>query len=247
MKNTRRIGLGVMGWADALIIFSIPYNSPDALKLAEKVMKFVGGEARDASAALARKRGCFDAYKKSIYAKKSEKMRNAARTTVTPGAISGIIAGCSQGIEPYYAVSYLKKTPTTESFEVIPIFEEIARREGFYSPELMKSIALAGSVRAVKEVPEKWQRVFVTTGDCSMYDHLAVQVAFQKYTDNGVSKTINLPATATVQEIEQVYQKAYELGCKSVHVYREGSSTHQLITSYSHRVRRKRKRIRLGV
>lgn len=247
MERTRRIGVGVMGWADALITLGVPYNSPDALRHAEKLMRFVNTEACEASCALAKKRGTFGDFKKSVCAKKNEKVRNASRTTINASGIISIIAGCSQGIEPYFAISYLKRTPTSETFEVIPLFEDVARREGFYSTELMKKIAFAGSVCGIKEIPEKWRAIFVTAHDCSAADHLAMQVAFQKHTDNGVSKTINLPATATIHEVEEVYKKAYELGCKSVHVYREGSSQQQLIHSRTNGRKGARKKIKFEV
>ena len=231
IERTRRIGVGVMGWADLLIALEVPYNRAEALTLAEKVMNFVNTEAKNASMTLAKKRGVFEGFDKSVYAKKGEKLRNSSRTTVVHSGITSVIAGCSQGIEPHYAIGYLKRTPTAETFEVIPVFENIARREGFYSTELMKTISLAGSVRRVKDVPAKWRRVFVTAHDCTISDHGAMQIAFQKYTDNGVSKTINLPATATIHEVEEVVLRAYEAGCRSIHVYREGSSAQQLIHS----------------
>ncbi len=246
IERTRRIGIGVMGWADALIKLEIPYNSEEAVKLAEKVMKFINNEAREASIELSKKRGTFEAYKDSRHSEKSEKIRNITRTSINPSGALSVIASCSQGIEPYFAVSYLKRTPITETFEIIPIFEETAHREGFYSAELMKSITLAGSVQDNKEVPEKWRKIFITAHDCSIQEHLAMQVAFQKHTDNAVSKTINLQSTATIHEVEEIYKKAYELGCKSVHVYREGSSE-QLLHSNQNGLKRKRKKVRMEV
>src|SRR3989344_1575372 len=245
MERTRRIGVGIMGWADLLISLEVQYNSADALALAEKLMNFVTSEAKNASMNLAKKRGVFEGYSDSVYAKKNEKLRNASRTTIVHSGVTSIIAGCSQGIEPYYAIGYLKRTPTAETFEVIPLFENIARREGFYSAELMKTISLAGSVRRIKDVPAKWRRVFVTAHDCSISDHGAMQIAFQKHTDNGVSKTINLPATATIHEVEEVVMRAYEAGCRSIHVYREGSSAQQLI--HSRNGQSKKKKVRLEV
>ncbi len=241
MEGSRRIGVGVIGWADALIKISIPYNHPEALKLAEKVMRYVSTEAKNASMELAKKRGTFAHYRKSTYVRKNEKVRNASRTTICASGITSIIAGCSQGIEPHFAISYLKRGPTAETFELIPLFDTVSRKEGFYSTDLMKKIALAGSVRSNKEIPEKWRSLFVTAQDCSVGEHLAMQAAFQKHTDNGVSKTINLPATATIHEIEDVYKRAYALGCKSVHVYRDGSSQQQLIHSRSQQSKKKLK------
>src|SRR3989344_2292194 len=229
MEQTRRIGIGVMGWADVLIALEMPYNSEEELQLAQKIMKFVSAEAKEASTKLAKQRGNFEGHKESPYV--DEKMRNASRTTIIHSGILSIIAGCSQGIEPYYAIGYLKRTPTAETFEVIQPFEEVAEREGFHSAELIKTIVLAGSVSGVKEVPVKWRKIFVTAQDCTIDEHLAVQIAFQKYTDNGVSKTINLPTNATIHEVEEIFTKAYAAGCKSVHIYREGSSEQLLYYS----------------
>lgn len=245
IERTRRIGLGVMGWADMLLALRIPYNSPEALALAEKLMVFVSTEAKQASAVLAKERGTFAGFKESV--RRGEKVRHAARTTIMNSGILSMIAGCSQGIEPHYAVSYMKRTPTAETFEVLPQFEALARREGFYSAELMKRIALAGSVQYVEEVPVSWRKLFFTAHDCSIHDHLAMQIAFQKHTDNGVSKTINLPVTATINEVEDVIRKAYRAGCRSVHIYREGSSSHQLIQSRYNGSRSRRKRVKVEV
>lgn len=247
MERTRRIGVGIMGWADALIHLEIPYTSDEACVMAEKLMKFINTEAKEASILLARKRGVFGGFKGSASARKGERVRNSSRTTISPSGVASAIAGCSQGIEPYYAISYLKRTPTSETFEVIPIFEEIAHREAFHSPDLMKKIALAGSVHDIIDIPQRWRAIFTTVSDCSVQDHLAIQVAFQKYTDNGVSKTINLPATATITEVEDVYTKAYALGCRSIHIYREGSSPQQLINSRSRRIKRIKKKLSLEV
>ncbi len=221
IERTRRIGIGVMGWADSLIALEMAYNSEEALQLAQKLMKFVNSEAKEASIKLAKKRGTFEGHKESV---DTEKVRNASRTTVVNSGVISMIAGCSQGIEPYYAIGYMKRTPTAETFEVIQPFEAVAEREGFHSAELIKTIALAGSVKWIKEVPIKWRKIFVTAQDCSIDEHLAMQIAFQKHTDNGVSKTINLPATATILEVEEIFTKAYAAGCKSVHIYREGSA-----------------------
>ncbi|HLC19764.1 MAG TPA: adenosylcobalamin-dependent ribonucleoside-diphosphate reductase [Candidatus Nanoarchaeia archaeon] len=235
IEYTRRIGIGMMGWADALIACEIPYNSPEALATGEKLMAFISKEAKNASMNLAKKRGTFGGFSES---KNKEKVRNISRTTIVNSGITSVIAGCSQGIEPHYAIGYLKKTPSAEMFEVLPAFEEVAQREGFFTTELVKKSALAGSLRGVKEVPQKWRRLFVTAHDCSIQDHLAMQIAFQKYTDNGVSKTINLPPSSTINEIEEIIMRAYDAGCKSIHVYREGS-TQQLM--YAQKKQRRKK------
>jgi len=240
IEYTRRIGIGVMGWADALIACEIPYNSPEALAAGEKFMAFISKEAKTASMNLAKKRGTFGGFSES---KSKEKVRNISRTTIVHSGIISAIAGCSQGIEPHYAIGYLKKTPNAETFEVLPAFEEVAQREGFFTTELVKKSALAGSLRGVKEVPQKWRRLFVTAHDCSIQNHLAMQIAFQKYTDNGVSKTINLPPSSTINEIEEIIMRAYDAGCKSIHVYREGS-TQQLMYAQK---KQRRKKVKLEV
>jgi ribonucleoside-diphosphate reductase alpha chain len=244
IERTRRIGVGIMGFADALITLETPYNSPEAREYAEKIMSFVNTEAKVASEKLARKRGTFEGYKDSVLASE-EKIRNSCRTTIVHSAAQSVIAGCSQGVEPHYAIGFLKRTPTSETFEVLPSFETIAKKEGFYTADIMKRIALAGSVKAIKEVPSKWRKIFTTAQDCDIADHLAMQIAFQKHTNNGVSKTINLPAHATINEIETVIMKAHETGCKSVHVYREGSSMQQLM--HTRNGRKRRKKIKLEV
>lgn len=231
MKQSRRMGLGVIGWADAIIQMGIAYNSIQAVKLADEVMQFISNTAKKASTELALKRGAV-----------SGSIRNSTRITISAGGIQSVVASCSQGIEPYFAISYLKKTPTTETVEVTPLFEETAKREGFYSEELMKKISLAGTVQGISEIPEQWRKVFVTTSDCTPDEHLAVQAAFQKHADNAVSKTINFQSTATIQEVEETYKKAYALGCKSIHLYREGSSQYQLIHTRQSEGRKKKPR-----
>lgn len=220
MKKSRRIGIGVIGWADLLIKKRIPYNSDRALELAKELTQFISEKAYDESEVLASERGSceFD-----------EEVRNSTRITIGPGGKTSAIAGCSQGIEPYHSISYMKKTASSETVEVIPLFEEISKDEGFYSEQLIEKITMRGSIRDVDEVPDEWKDVFVTSHDCSAEDHLKMQVAFQENVDNGVSKTINMPEDSTIQELESVYNKAYSMGCKSVHVYREHSNPHEII------------------
>ena len=227
--GNRKIGLGVMGWADMLINLNISYDSKEALRLAEMVMSFVQEEADKASEEIAKRKGVFSTYDKSIY-KNKRILRNATRTTIAPTGTISIIAGCSSGVEPLFAVSFVRNVmDNTELFEINPIFEKIAKTEGFYSPELIEKIAKHGSVQGIEEIPEKYRRLFVTAHDISPEWHVKMQAAFQKYTDNAVSKTVNFSNNATPQDVEKVYKLAYKLGCKGVTVYRDGSRGSQVL------------------
>lgn len=228
--KTRKIGLGVMGFADMLIRLEIPYNSERAVKVAEKVMKFINDEAFNASVELSKKRGAFPAVKQSIY-KEGQHPRNATRTTIAPTGTISIIAGASSGIEPLFAISFIRRHVLSgdEMIEVNPLFEEIAKREGFYSDDLMKKVASQGSIQHVEEIPEKWRKVFVTAHDIDPEYHIQIQSAFQKYTNNAVSKTINFPQEATTEDIEKAYLLAYKLGCKGLTVYRDKSREQQVL------------------
>lgn len=230
-EGNRKIGLGVMGWADALIKMELQYNNPEAVKLADEVMCFINLEAMKASAELAKKRGTFPNFKDSIYDtdKTEDRMRNATRTTIAPTGTISILSSCSSGIEPLFAISYLRKTPQFELLEVNPLFEEVAKEEGFYSEELMRKIAGLGSIKHVEEIPEKWKRIFVTAMDLTPEDHVRMQAAFQKHTNNAVSKTVNFPNSATVEEVAEVYRLAYKLGCKGTTIYRDGSRDVQVL------------------
>jgi ribonucleoside-diphosphate reductase alpha chain len=230
VKSNRKIGLGVMGWADLLFLLGIPYDSDEATTLGEQVMRFVQDEANAASLELGRKRGPFPNYDKSIYAALDKPYRNSTRTTVAPTGTISMIAGASSGIEPLFAISFIKYVLNKqELLEVNSIFEATAKAEGFYSEDLMRSIAERGSIHGLPQVPDKWQRVFVTAHDVSPEWHVRMQAAFQKYTDNAVSKTVNLPNEATVDDVRQVYFLAYELGCKGVTVYRDASRESQVL------------------
>ena len=229
--GNRKIGLGVMGFADMLVALEVPYDSEEALEIAEEVMGFIQREARKTSAALAEDRGPFPFFKGStLDAPDSPKMRNATTTTIAPTGTLSIIAGCSSGVEPLFAVAFIRNVmDNDELVEVNPIFKEIAEKEGFYSEELMKKIAEEGSVQGIEEIPERWRRIFVTAHDITPEWHIRVQAAFQKYTDNAVSKTVNFPNSAVKEEVEKVYIQAYELGCKGVTIYRDGSREEQVL------------------
>ena len=229
-KANRKIGLGVMGWADMLISLGIPYNSEEALRLAEEVMGFIQREGRMASIALAKQRGEFPNYKGSIYDGKG-KVRNATVTTIAPTGTLSIIAGCSSGIEPIFAVSYVRTVMEgTKLIEVNPCFEKIAKERDFWKRELMERIADKGSIQEFDEIPEDIKRLFNTAHDITPHEHIKMQAAFQKYVDNAVSKTVNFPNGATAEDVKEVYLLAYKYGCKGVTVYRDGSREEQVLT-----------------
>ena len=229
-KANRKIGLGVMGFADMLIKLGIPYNSEKALKLAEKIMEFITEEARKKSVELGEDRGSFPNFDKSIWKDKYNAMRNATVTTIAPTGSISIIAGCSSGIEPLFAVSFIRKVLSgTRLFEINPLFELIAKERGFYSGKLFEEIAKTGSVQKVKEVPDDVKKNFVTALDIKPEWHVRMQAAFQKYTDNAVSKTVNLPHDATVEDVRKVFYLAWKLKCKGVTVYRYGSKPEQVL------------------
>lgn len=227
----RKIGLGVMGFADALIQMEIPYNSKKALHFAESVMKFVQEHSKRVSRELARERGAFPNFDRSRYAENgAEPLRNATTTTVAPTGTLSVIAGCSSGIEPLFAISFWRNIlEGTKLLDVNPYFEQAAKSGKFYSPHLMHEIAARGSCQGIKKVPKPIQKIFVTSFDLTAEDHIRMQAAFQKYTDNAVSKTVNLPESATQQDVRKVYLLAYQLGCKGVTIFRNRSRTEQVL------------------
>jgi len=238
-KANRKIGLGVMGFADMLIQLGIPYNSEKALKLAEKTMKLVTEEAREKSVELGEERGSFPNFDKSVWKDKYHAMRNATITTIAPTGSISIIAGCSSGIEPLFAISFIRNVlGGTRLFEINPLFEMTVKERGFYSAQLLEEIARTGSVQEIKDVPEEVKRVFVTALDISPKWHVRMQAAFQKHTDNAVSKTVNLPQDATVEDVETVFWLAYRLKCKGITVYRYGSKPEQVL--YTGEIRTKK-------
>ncbi len=232
VMGNRKIGLGVMGFADLLFRLAIPYNSEEALSLAGKIMSFVQAESRDASRALAEERGVFPNFNKSTYGQAKEPgIRNATTVTIAPTGTLSIIAGCSSGIEPLFALSFVRRVmDNDELLEVNPWFESVAREKGFYNNTLMEAVAGRGGLRDIDGIPDDVKRVFVTAHDITPEWHVRMQAAFQKYTDNAVSKTVNLPRDATVDDVRKVCELAYDLGCKGVTIYRDGSKENQVLS-----------------
>ena len=229
-KANRKIGFGVMGFADMLIKLGVPYDSEEALALAEKIMKFVTDESREKSVELGEERGSFPNFDKSVWKDKYHGMRNATITTIAPTGSISIIAGCSSGIEPLFAISFIRKVlEDTRLFEINPLFEMTTKERGFYSAELLEEIARTGSVQNIGKVPEDVKRVFVTALDIQPEWHVRMQAAFQKYTDNAVSKTVNLPEDAAIGDVEKVFRLAYRLKCKGITIYRNRSRPEQVL------------------
>jgi len=232
VHGNRKVGLGVMGFADMLIKMEIPYNSDEAFEIADKLGRFIREETDKESIILGEKRGVFPNWDKSIYVKDSIKFRNATRTTIAPTGTISIIAGCSSGIEPLFAVSFKRNVLDNDVLpETNPLFIEVAKKEGFYSDDLIREIAKKGSLKDVKGIPSKYKSLFPTAHDIPPIDHVKMQATFQKYIDNAVSKTVNFPNSATVDDVREVYLEAYRLKCKGITVYRDGSRDTQVLTT----------------
>jgi ribonucleoside-diphosphate reductase alpha chain len=232
-RKTRKIGLGVMGFADMLIKLGIPYDSAEALQVAAEVMRFINEEAGNASAELARERGVFPAFEGSIYdAPGRPRVRNASCTTIAPTGTLSIIAGCSSGIEPLFALSYTRNIlDGAQLIEVNPYFEEVAREKGFYSEELMQRLAGGVHLRDIDEIPDAIKRLFISAHELSPEWHVKMQAAFQHSTDNAVSKTVNFSQEATTEDVAKVYMMAYEEGLKGITIYRDRSRDAQVLTT----------------
>lgn len=230
-KETRKIGLGVMGFADTLARLRIPYDTEKALKMGEKIMKTIANEARDKSAELGEERGSFPAFDKSIWKDEGyDTLRNATVNSIAPTGTISIIAGVSSSIEPIFAISYIRNVMEGVKLpEVNPEFERVARERGFYDRDLIREIARGGSIQGMEEVPEDIQRLFVTALDIDPEWHVKMQAAFQRHVDNAVAKTVNLPQSASVEDVRDIYLLAHELGCKGITVYRYGSKEDQVL------------------
>jgi ribonucleoside-diphosphate reductase alpha chain len=229
--SNRKIGLGIMGWADMLIQLGIPYESPQAYEFAEKLMKFIQDKGRKASEDLAKERGPFPNFKKSIYAK-GKPIRNATVTTIAPTGTLSMLADCSGGIEPIYSIAYVKRVMDNDELHYVnPHFEQVCRDRGLYTDELEKAVVASGSVSVVPGFPNDLKALFSTAHEITPEGHVRMQAAFQKYTDNAVSKTVNLNNNATKEDIARIYMLAYETGCKGITVYRDGCRGTQVLES----------------
>ena len=228
-KSTRKIGLGVMGWADMLLKLEISYNSSEAVALAEKVMSFVTEKAKAQSVELAKIRGAFPLFSESTLSA-GKPMRNATVTTIAPTGTLSIIADCSSGVEPIFAFAYVRNVMDgTELIEVNSVLKEELIERGLYSDEIMKKVIEEGTIAHVLELPDDIRNVFVCAHDISPDSHIKTQAAFQKFTDNAVSKTVNFPNSATKEDVYNVYMMAYKLNCKGVTIYRDGSRNEQVL------------------
>lgn len=229
-KKNRKIGLGIMGFADALFKVGVPYNSDEALHLAEEIMEFIYNRAKEASVKLAESRGTFPAWNESIYFPDGPKLRNSALITIAPTGTISMIADCSSGIEPAFSLVFTKRVMDGTDFLYInPYFEEACKKAGIYSQELMKKVESLGSIQDIDEIPDDIKKIFVTAHDISPEWHVRMQAAFQKWVDNAVSKTCNFPKSATVQDVMDTYWLAYEAGCKGITIYRDGSREEQVL------------------
>jgi ribonucleoside-diphosphate reductase alpha chain len=237
VTNNRRVGLGIMGYADLLIQMEVAYGSDEAVAFAAKLMKFIQERAQETSELLARERGDFPNKHLSVWANDPRPRRNAALLSIAPTGTISMIAGCSFGCEPYFGMAYTKHVMKDSEgrpqhlYYVVPLFEEISKDEGFYSEELLGKIEEnRGSLKGLPEVPAHWQEVFTVAADVSVDQHIDMLAAFQKYTDNAVSKTINAPNDDTRDNVSRAIFRAYKSGCKGFTYYRDGSRTEQVVT-----------------
>lgn len=231
-KKNRRIGLGVMGWADMLVKLRLPYNSEEAMNLGETVMRFIQTEARNHSSELAKTRGKFPNWEHSVFGRENIAMRNATVTTVAPTGTISIIAGCSSGIEPYYAVAFERNVMEgTRLTEVNPLFAQIGRDQGFLTDELAEQISGRRSIADLEEIPEAVRAVFLTAADISPLEHISMQARFQAHCDSSVSKTINFSEKATPEQVRTAFVEAYRSGLKGVTIYRDNSRPNQVLSS----------------
>jgi ribonucleoside-diphosphate reductase alpha chain len=228
-KANRKIGLGVMGFADLLFTMKIPYDSKEAIKLGEKIIKFIAHEAQQKSMELGKERGSFKNFTQSTWQKKYPTMRNATCITIAPTGTISIIAGCSSGIEPVFALAFLRRVMEGKQLpEINDIFKKELLRRDLYSEKLIREISTTGTIKK-QRLPEDLKQIFVTSLDVSPQVHVRMQAAFQRYVDNAVSKTVNLPKNATQKDIKEIYLLAWKLKCKGITVYRYGSKPEQVL------------------
>jgi ribonucleoside-diphosphate reductase alpha chain len=230
-KGNRKIGLGVMGLAHFFIRLGIPYDSPRALEVAKGSMSFIQHQARERSVELAEGRGVFPNFLGSTYSRNGMKLRNATVTTIAPTGTLSLIANCSSGIEPLFAIHYIRRALEDMEFETIdPLFLELGENEGFLTPDLLKAVSDGANLRNLSDVPQRIRDLFITTFEIPPAWHVKIQAAFQQYTDNAVSKTINFPRDATKEDVKEAYLLAYREGCKGITIYRSGSKARQVLS-----------------
>lgn len=233
-KGNRKIGLGVMGWADMLVLFGLQYNSQKAFRLAGEIMRFIRDRSREASVGLADKRGVFPNFRGSIFdAPDMPHPRNATTTTIAPTGTLSIIADCSSGIEPFFALAFKRLILDAELFEINKYFFAAAKESGFYTKELEDKIIIKGNLKGIKEVPSDLRRIFKTAHEIPPADHIEMQAAFQEYTDNAVSKTINIPHRAGKEDIYRAFLLAYEKGLKGITIFRYGTAKKGTLVRYT--------------
>ncbi|MBI4824415.1 MAG: adenosylcobalamin-dependent ribonucleoside-diphosphate reductase [Nitrospirae bacterium] len=233
-KGNRKIGLGLMGWADMLILMGIQYNGKKAFRIAGELMRFIRDAAWTSSSQLAQKRGVFPNFKGSIYDKEGmPRLRNATLTTIAPTGTLSLIADCSSGIEPLFALSFKRLILDTELYEVNKYFFEMAKEKGFYSDDLRQKVIKSGHLRGIKDVPLDVKRLFKTAHEIPPEDHIEMQAVFQQYTDNAVSKTINMPHKAKKEDVAKAYLLAYDKGCKGITIFRYGTEKKGTLIKYS--------------
>jgi ribonucleoside-diphosphate reductase alpha chain len=231
-KGNRKIGLGVMGLAHFFIRLGIPYNSQKALEVVRGLMSFIQYQARERSAELAEERGVFPNYKGSIYDRPGGmRLRNATVTTIAPTGTLSLLANCSSGIEPLFAIHYTRRALEGLEFQITdPLFVEVGEKEGFLNRELMKSITEGASLQELPYVPKHIKELFVTTFEIPPVWHIKIQAVFQEFTDNAVSKTVNFPRHATKEEVKEAFLMAYQERCKGITIYRSGSKSDQVLS-----------------
>ncbi len=230
-KSNRKIGLGIMGFAEMLIMLGISYNSEQAVKLADKLMSFIYNEAFSASTKLANERGTFPNWEKSLYAQRNKKLRNATLTSIAPTGTISIIAGTTSGIEPLFALAYNRSNVLEGEMlsEINPLFLKYIESEKFYSKHLLAELFEKGNIHNIKEIPDEVREIFATAHEIPYEQHIRMQASFQKNVDNSVAKTINMPQDATVEDVKKAYTMAYELGCKGITIFRYGSKKQQVL------------------